>query len=96
MSYVSNLIVIINIIINLEGRWLNSGSNSWLTIGSDIGANVTSQYRSAIIIQASIDHRSNIDSRNWLPTLRAWANHWPDHTFLHGSPSHTIHSVTIQ
>ena len=76
--------VIINIIINLEAHRLNSGSHSRPSIGSDFGANITSQYRPAIIIQASIDHRSNIDSQHWLPTLQAWADHRPDHIFLHG------------
>ena len=60
------------IIINLKDRRLNSGSNSRLIIGSDFGANIISQYRPAIIIQASIDHRSNIDSQHRLPTLRTW------------------------
>ena len=41
-------------------------------------------YRPAIIIQALIDHRSNIDSQFWLPTLRAWVDHWSDHSFRHG------------
>ena len=53
-----------NIIINLKGRQLNSGSNSRPIIGSDFGANITSQYRPAIIIRASTDHRSNIDSQH--------------------------------
>ena len=70
---------------NLKDRRPNSGSNYRPIIGSDFGANITSQYRPAIIMQASIDHRSNIDSQHWLPTLRAWADHWPDHFFLHGS-----------
>ena len=64
---------------NLKGHQLNSGSDSRPIIGSDFGANIASQYRPAIIIQASIDHRSNIDSQHWLPTLRAWADHRPDH-----------------
>ena len=51
---------------------------------SDFAVNITSQYRPAIIIQASIDHRSNIDSQHWLPTLRAWTDHRRDHIFLHG------------
>ena len=57
-------IVIINIIINLKGYRLNSGSDSRPIIGNDFRANVTSQYRPAIIIQASIDHWSNIDSQH--------------------------------
>ena len=68
----------------MKGHRLNSGSDSRPSMGIDFGANITSQYRPAIIIQASIDHRSNIDSRHWLPTLRAWADHRPDHIFLHG------------
>ena len=76
--------MIINVIINLKDRRLNSGSDSRPIIGSDFGANIISQYRPAIIIQASIDHRSNIDSQHWLPTLRAWIDHRPDHIFLHG------------
>ena len=73
---------------NLKDHRLNSGSDSRPIIGSDFGANITSQYRPAIIIQASIDHRSNIDSQHWLLTLRAWADHRPDHIFLHmGHPS---------
>ena len=79
-----NFIVIINIIINLKGHRLNSGSDCQSIIGSDFGANITSQYMPAIIILASIDHRPNIDSQHWLPTLRAWADHRPDHIFLHG------------
>ena len=75
--------VIINIIINLKDHRLNSGSDSRPIIGSDFGANITSQYRPAIIIQASIDHRSNIDIQHWLPILRAWADLQPDHIFLH-------------
>ena len=73
-----------NIIINLKGHRLNSGSNSRPIIESDFGANITSQYRPAIINQVSIDHRSNIDSQHWLPTLQAWVDHWPGHTLLHG------------
>ena len=57
-----NFIVII--IINLKDHRLNSGSDSRPIIGSDFGVNITSQYRPAIIIQASIDHRSNIDSQH--------------------------------
>ena len=76
--------VIINIIINLTDHRLNSGSDSRPIIGSDFGANLTSQYKPAIIILASIDHRSNIDSQHWLPTLQVWADHRPDHIFLHG------------
>ena len=68
----------------MKDRRLNSGSDSRPIIGSDFGANITSQYRPVIIIQASIDHRSNIDSQPWLPTLRAWADHRPDRIFLHG------------
>ena len=45
----------------MKGRRLNSGSNSRPIIGSDFGANITSQYRPAIIIDASIDHWSTID-----------------------------------
>ena len=79
-----NFIVIINIFINLKDRRLNSGSDSRPIIRSDFGANITNQYRPVIIIQALIDHRSNIDSQHWLPTLRAWADHRPDRIFLHG------------
>ena len=50
---------------NLESKsTLNSGSDSRPIIGSDFGTNITSQYRRAIIIQASIDDRSNIDSQH--------------------------------
>ena len=55
-----------------------------ILIGRNFGDNIKSQYRPAIIIQASIDHRYNIDSQHWLPTLRVWADHQPDHIFLHG------------
>ena len=75
--------VIINIIINLKDHRLNSGSDSRTFIANDFGVNITSQYRPAIIIQASIDYRSNIDSQHWLLTLRAWTDHRPDHIFLH-------------
>ena len=68
----------------MKDRRLISGSDSRPIIGSDFGANITNQYRPAIIIQASIDHRSNIHSQHWLPTLRAWADHRSDHIFLHG------------
>ena len=54
----------INIIINLKGYRLKFGSDSRPIIGRDFGANITSQYRPVIIIQASIDHRSNIDSQH--------------------------------
>ena len=40
-------------------------------IGSDFGANITSRYKPSMIIQVSIDHRSNINSQHWLPTLEA-------------------------
>ena len=80
----AEFIVIINSNINLKDHRLNSGIDSWPIIGSDFGANITSQYRPAIIIQAAIDHRFNIDSHHWLSTLRAWADHRPAHIFLHG------------
>ena len=73
----------INIIINLKGYRLKFGSDSRPIIGRDFGANITSQYRPVIIIQASIDHRSNIDSQH-LAWRWAWAHHRPDHIFLHG------------
>ena len=69
--------LIINIIVNLKGHRLNSGSDSRPIIGSDFGANSPSQYRPAIIIQTSIDHWSNFDSQHWLPTLRAGVDHRP-------------------
>ena len=47
----------------MKGHRLNSGSDSRSIIG-DFGANITSQYRPAIIIQASIDYRSNTDSQH--------------------------------
>ena len=78
----------------MKDRRLNSGSDSRPIIGSDFGANITSQYRPAIIIQASIDHRSNIDSQHSLPTLRAWADHRPDHIFLPGQ-SRTSRASTL-
>ena len=46
----------------MKGHRLNFGSDSRPIIGSDFWANITSQYRPAII-QASIDHPSNIDSQ---------------------------------
>ena len=48
----------------MKDRRLNSVSDSRPIIGCDFGANITSQYRPTIIIQASIDHRFNIDSQH--------------------------------
>ena len=49
----------------MKGRRLNSRSNSRPMIGFVLGAHITSQYRPANIIQASIDHRSNNDSQDY-------------------------------
>ena len=79
----------------MKNHRLNSGSDSRPIIGSNFGTNITSQYRPAIIIQASIDHRSNIDSQYWLPTLRAWTDHRSDHIFLHGIRGFLRSLITI-
>ena len=82
-----------SLLIYLKGHRFNSDSDSRPIIGSDFGANITSQYRPAIIIQASIDHRSNIDSQHWRPTLRAWPDRRPDHIFLHATQTFNIFRI---